>query len=318
MNWLNPPERIRRFTAHQIGQHALAIGIGGVLLGTAVLLSVKRGGSRAADFHVIVGLAASTLFAYHIAALIVIGIRSDITVGQIACFPSPGGLRRDAAGGDCASVIGKYSPAERADYFACLIWFLPAAATGAALRWPGRFGIPGPTAFFWVRILHAAFGSAWIIHLLYHHVPGRWLRASAGFRAAIFTGHVPLADAERRPGWVNELVGLGILVPAPSDEVPESLRESAEVRRALEEGNRLAREGRFEEACGRFEEALRLYPEYSQARFNLAVARMKQGRREVAECEFRRFLADDPFNPMADQARRLLDAELRREERGDS
>jgi thioredoxin-like negative regulator of GroEL len=52
---------------------------------------------------------------------------------------------------------------------------------------------------------------------------------------------------------------------------------------------------------------LLLYPEYSQARFNLAVARLKQGRPAMAAEHFRTFLETDPFNPMAGKARELLD-----------
>ena len=72
--------------------------------------------------------------------------------------------------------------------------------------------------------------------------------------------------------------------PRPDPEATESAedRESVEVQELLEQGNRFAREGKYDDACVSYEEALRLLPDYSQARFNLAVALLRDGRREEA------------------------------------
>lgn len=302
MNWINPPERIRRFTLNQLAQHWLAAAVAGALWASAVALSVRPAPGWA-EVHTAAGYGACLLFAYHLAALAAIGIRQNTPLEQAACIPA----RRAAGSEKGAAPCGKYSFAERADYFAILAWTIPVAATGLVLRWPGRFGVPGPQAYAWIRVFHAAFAAAWSVHLLVHHVPGRWLRASVAQRKSIISGFVPLETAQARPGWVDALVRDGILVPVPDERVPEDVRESGRARAALEEGNRLARDGRYEEACRAFEEALRLYPEYSQARFNLGVARLRQGRRDEAARQIRKFLEDDPFNPMAERAKRLLE-----------
>jgi Flp pilus assembly protein TadD len=88
--------------------------------------------------------------------------------------------------------------------------------------------------------------------------------------------------------------------------VPEDRKESRKVRDLLEEGNRLAREGDFGAACAVYEGALRLFPDYSQARFNLAVALTRDGKRKEAREQLLRFLEMDPFNPMTERARDML------------
>jgi len=297
VKWLNAPSVIRRFTVHQIVQHWLAVAIGAVLIGTAMLSSV--GAAASLPLHRAAAAAAVALFLYHGLSVAAVAIRRDVTWEEVAFIPRfsplPGGT-------------GKYSGSERGDYGAILLWFSLAAAAGLVLYRPSRFGVSGPGVLRWVRVVHAGLGAAWTVHLLVHHVPGRWLGAAPAWRAAIVRGTVPLAAAEARPGWIAALVREGVLVPAPREEgAGEEAVDAAMVRQALERGNRLVRAGRLEEACAAFEEALRLYPGYSQARFNLAVAMMRLGRPEAASREFRRFLEDDPFNPMAERARHLLE-----------
>jgi len=53
--------------------------------------------------------------------------------------------------------------------------------------------------------------------------------------------------------------------------------------------------------------ALQLLPDYSQARFNLAVALLRDDRREEAKQQLTIFLEKDPFNPMVERAREMLD-----------
>lgn len=293
MNWINPPDSVRRFTVHQVAQHWIAAALGGVLVLTAGF-SPFSGSGLAAEIHVVTGLIGAAFLLYHFAVLLSIAIRSDIPAEKVAFLPF-------------ATVPdGKFTTGERWDYLLILGWSLCLAVSGIVLRWPGRLWIPGPRAFYWVKILHAGCGAAWVFHILAAHVPARWLRAPADFRRGIFTGTVPLAAVEGRPGWVSDLVAAGSLVPVPAETMPEEHRESLQVRDLLDEGNRLAREGKYDEAAAAFEQAIRLYPEYSQARFNLAVARMRQGRNDLAEEQFRMFIEVDPFNPMAGKARDLL------------
>jgi hypothetical protein len=305
MRWIAPPEEIRRFTRHQLAQHAVATALGAVLAASAAISSMLSG-SVWREAHVLAGLTSAGFFLYHVAALVAIGIRHDVPTDKVAFLPArkPGTTTMDRQ----AAFIeeGKYSPAERGDYLGILLWTTLLVATGTILRWPGKVGVPGVGALGMLKAGHAGCGAAWVIHLFVVHIPGRWIRAASPFRRAILTGRIPLEHACRRPGWVADLVSAGILVPAPSEQETEDRRETRQVRDILEEGNRLAREERYEEAARAFDEALELFPDYSQARFNLGITRMKQGRPDLAEEQFRVFIEMDPFNAMAERARNLL------------
>lgn len=293
MMWINPPQTVRRFSVHQIIQHWAATTAGTALVLTAAISPFARSGwpSR---YHVIAGFAGASIFFYHLLALVAIGIRDDVPAEKVAFLP-------------LAVAKAKYGPDERGDYFNVLLWSTLLVVSGILLRWPGRFGIPGPRAYFWLRAFHAGCGAAWVIHLFSGHIPGRWYRAPGTFRRAILTGTVPLAEASIRTGWIADLISAGLLIPAPEETATEDHRESGQVRDLLEGGNRLTREGKYEDAVKAFEEALVLYPQYSQARYNLGIVRMKMGDMERAGEQFRLFIEADPFNPIAGKAREMLE-----------
>ncbi len=297
MNWINPPAAVKRFTLQQILQHVSAILISLLLIFSA-LFPARWGG-----MHGVIGLAAALMFSLHLFSLLLIGVRHDVAIEQIAFLPF--GERMHSPEGD--APVGKYSVPEKRDYFLILGWSLLVVTSGLVLHWPGKFGVPGPREFTWLRILHAAAGGGWVLHVIGCHVAARFFNAPPGFRYSIFTGTVPLAAVEARSGWIRALVDSAVLVPVPLESQADTELETMQVRELLDEGNRLTRESRFDEANAVFEEALRLYPQYSQARFNLGVSKMRQGRPELAAEQFRMFLETDPFNPMADKARELLD-----------
>ena len=276
-----------------------------VLAGSALAAGAGVGGSR--SLHAATGIAGLFLLGYHAIVLAAIGIRFDLPAENVAFLPwgrEWSAIRRRKGGG---SGDGKYSPAEKGDYLAILAWSLLGAASGILLRWPSFFGVPGASAYGWLRTVHAGFGAALTVHLLAVHLPQRWWNAPGEFRRAILTGSVPLHEAENRGGWVRDLVTRGYLVPVPESTQSAEERESVEVRDLLERGNRFAREGKYGEACVSYGEALRLLPDYSQARFNLAVALLRDGRREEAREQLAIFIEKDPFNPMMERAREMLE-----------
>ena len=305
MNWINPPPTVRRFTRHQLIQHWTATGLAFILVASALPYAFP-GGAVSSSVHVYAGMLSVAFLAWHLSALVAIGVRHDVPAGKLAFLPA--GPEWKALAGRASYPAWKYAPEEKGDYLAILAWSVLLAASGVVLRWPGRLGISDAGAYAWVRAVHAGFGGAFTVHILLFHVPGRWVRARPSFRRAILSGKVPLEDALRRRGWVADLVSSGILVPAPEEKASESERESEAVRGLLERGNRLVREERYAEASAAFDEALKLLPDYSQARFNLGVSRMKEGRTDLAIEQFRLFIEADPFNPVAGRARELLDA----------
>jgi Arc/MetJ-type ribon-helix-helix transcriptional regulator len=309
MIWLHPPESVRRFTHHQIVQHAAALLSWLILTLTAFLssLGVAWGGQA----HVVAATPAIGLLLYHLLFLAGVGIRLDVPAEKVAFLPWGGewdALRGRTIPGE---RTGKYAPWEKADYLGILFWSSLAAVTGLALRWPSVFRVPSFAAFGWLKTVHAGAGAALAVHVLTAHARYRWLEASPASRKAILTGMVPLREAERRGQWIADLVKQGVLVPAPEEMVPDELKESRAVRELLEQGNRFARNGEYESACEAFREALRLLPGYSQARFNLAVALFRTGNAGAARDHLRTFIETDPFNPMAEKAREMLAADDR-------
>lgn len=304
MNWLQAPESVRRFTPHQIAQHGLSVAAWLTLTFTAILSATGVEWGRRA--HLLAAMPAVGLLLYHILYLAGVGIRRDVPAEKIAFLPwgEEWGLLR----GRKASIAGtgKYAPSEKADYLGILFWAALSALAGLALRWPSAFGVPSLAAFGWIKTVHAGAGAAMAVHILTAHARNRWVEAPPAFRKAILTGMVPLQEAEKRPGWIADLVAATVLVPAPVQEVPEDQKESRSVRELLERGNRLAKEEKYEKACEAFSEALRLLPEYSQARFNLAVALFRMGNAGAAREQLRTFIEMDPFNPMAEKAREML------------
>jgi hypothetical protein len=273
---------------------------------TALLSSVGVGWGRNA--HVAAATPSAALLLYHLFYLAGVGIRRDVPAEKIAFLPWGDEwslLRGRRLPGD-GTGTGKYSPSEKADYLGILAWATVASVTGLALRWPSVFGIPSLAAFGWLKTVHAAAGAAIAVHILTAHARYRWLEAAPAFRKAILTGMVPLREAESRGGWVADLVADGVLVPTPEQAVPEDQKESRSVRELLERGNRFAKDGDYGAACEAFQEALRLLPEYSQARFNLAVALFRTGNAEEARKELRIFIETDPFNSMVEKAREML------------
>ncbi len=311
MNWVTTPATVRRFNWHQVAQHSAATMLWAGLAATAAMSGIWGPSWR--NPHAILGLVGGCIFVYHVFFLLAIGARYDVPPDKIAFFPVAWERKRlrGAPGDPDPEPIGKFAPEEKGDYLAILAWSALLVATGVLLRWPGRVGVPGPAAYDGLRAVHAGCGAALSIHILLVHVPGRWLRASAPVRRAVIFGSVPLAAAEARPGWIAELVASGVLVPVPEDTPAEVQRESLQVRDLLERGNRLAQSGLYPDACAAFEEALRLFPDYAQARFNLAVARMREGRADLAAEQFRLFILTDPFNPMAGKAKELLESVVR-------
>jgi len=307
MKWLQPPERVRRFTPHQILQHAIAVVVWAILALTALLGAVGAGWARNA--HYLASPAAAVFLGYHLLCLVGIGIRRDVPAETIAFLPWGKEWRAFRGDRNAGTASGKYSPAEKADYLGILAWSTLAALTGVAVRWPSVLGVPSLESFRWIKAAHGGCGAALAVHVLAVHVRDRWFLASPAFRMSILTGDVPLEEASKRPGWIAELTAAGILVPAPVEAVPEEQEESRAVRELLDRGNRLAREREYEGSCDAFREALRLMPGYSQARFNLAVALFRKGDPEGARRQLAIFIETDPFNPMAEKAREMLNRE---------
>jgi len=85
MNWISPPETVRRFTPHQLLQHWIAGALWVVLVVSSLAAGAGFAGSR--SLHATAGIAGLFLLGYHAIVLAAIGIRSDMPAEQIAFLP---------------------------------------------------------------------------------------------------------------------------------------------------------------------------------------------------------------------------------------
>jgi tetratricopeptide (TPR) repeat protein len=74
----------------------------------------------------------------------------------------------------------------------------------------------------------------------------------------------------------------------------------------LKEGNTFAQTGKYDEAIEKYKELIKIYPNYSQARFNLGVVYKKKGDHKEALSAFKEFVEMDPFNKMVDVANDII------------
>jgi tetratricopeptide (TPR) repeat protein len=200
---------------------------------------------------------------------------------------------------------GRFSYREKIPYL--VFWgALPLlAATGLAAGHPaaavGATGAPGLAA---LASLHGAAGLL-IVPFLAWHVFFAHLQPGVLFWNPVWlTGKASARQVERtRPGWAASLRQTDERAPEEETEA----QKAASIEHVLADGNRAAREGRYGDAERLYLEALELYPGYSQALFNLAVVRLRAGSRAEAKQALVQFLERDPFNPMAEKARTMID-----------
>ncbi len=74
----------------------------------------------------------------------------------------------------------------------------------------------------------------------------------------------------------------------------------------LNDGNELAKNKEYDLAIEKYKEAISIYPNYSQARFNLAIVYKKNGQYKEAVDKFNEFISLDPFNQMAGKAKGII------------
>lgn len=208
--------------------------------------------------------------------------------------------------GASPAARGRYSYRERIPYGVLHAALPVVCATGWAMSHPGLSAGPlGADGLVAASAIHAAVGLLTLPFVLWHVYFAHLQPAALWWNGAWITGKVPWSRLEEMwPGWAAEIAAE--LSPG-GDDGPA---EAPSVQALLEEGNRAAREGLYAEAEAAYDTALRLYPGYSQALYNLGVARARAGKSDGAVEALERFLEQDPFSPVAPRARELL-AQLR-------
>ncbi len=315
-----------RMNLNQRAQHGLLLlAVGGALAsGLALNRPFGTGASFVRTWHLLAGFGAIGLLGYH---LLYLAVRGYVESRGWTGFPlrwSGGDVEALLAGTrflfgkrETPPEIDEYRPSQKVFYWWTLAVLALLGATGSGAGFWGRFGtlslLPQLAA------LHRGCGLLLLISILWHLYgvltwQGRWWPEwswiDGGLDAAKAELKVPGAWRRHR-GRLEEIAAGG--EPSPEQRERTRLtRERDEVQEELEKGNRFALEERYVEALYHYRRALELYPDYSQARYNMARVLVRMGEREMAREAYRQFLAADPFHALAGTAQdaiRELDAQ---------
>jgi cytochrome b subunit of formate dehydrogenase len=308
-----------RMNLNQRVQHGLLLlTIGGALASGLVLdRPFGAGPFSARTWHLLAGFGAVGLLGYH---LLYLAVRGYVESRGWASFPLRwGGGDLGAALAGARFLFGGAAAPPEADQFRpsqkALYWWTLAAvallgATGGGVGFWGRFG--SLSLLPQLAALHRGCALVFLVSILWHLYgvltwEGRWWPEWSWV-----TGDMDAAKATVKvPGAWRRHLGEGS-ARADAEAAPEEkarerqAQEKAQVQEELEKGNRLALEERYVEALYHYRRALELYPDYSQARYNMARVLVRMGEREMARETYQQFLAADPFHPLAGRAQEAI------------
>ena len=310
-----------RLNLNQRVQHALLVlTIGGALASGLVLdRPFAAGASSARLWHVVAGFGAIGLLAYHLLYLAVRGYVESIGWAGFPLRWSRGdfedvlaGVRHLFGGAPAPRAAGEYRPSQKVLYWWTLVALAMLGATGSGVGFWARFGsLPLLPQLAGVHRGCALVLLATVLWHLYGVLTweGRWWPEWSWVTGELAAGKAGV----KRPGaWQRHLGEESARAdsgasPAPEDKARErQAQEKAQVQEELEKGNRFALEERYVEALYHYRLALELYPDYSQARYNMARVLARMGEREMAREAYRQFLAADPFHPLARKAQEAI------------
>jgi len=312
-----------RLNLNQRVQHwLLVLTIGGALASGLVLgRPFGFGASSLYAWHVLAGFGAIGLLGYH---LLYLAVRGYVESRGWAGFPlrwSGGdfeavlaGLRFVFGGAMAPPEADEYRPSQKAFYWWTLAALALLGATGSGVGFWGRFG--SLSLLPQLAALHRGCALLLLVSSLWHLYgvltwEGRWWPEWSWITGALAAGkaRVKVPGAWRR--HLSEELARAEVTPEDKARERQS-QEKTQVQEELEKGNRFALEELYVEALYHYRRALELYPDYSQARYNMARVLARMGEREMAREAYQQFLAADPFHTLARKAQeaiRELDSE---------
>jgi len=306
-----------RMNMNQRVQHGLlvlAIG-GGLASGLVLARPFGAGASTIHAWHLLAGFGALGLLVYH---LLYLAVRSYVESRGWVGFPlrwSGGDLEAALAGmrfvlGGAAEPPGadEYRPSQKAFYWWTLAALVLLGATGLGVGFWGRFG--ALSLLPQLATLHRGCAILLLVSTLWHLYgvltwEGRWWPEWSWITGSLDAGkaRVKVPGAWRRHLGEESARAEAEAGAAPEEKARErQSQEKAQVEEELEKGNRFALEERYVEALFHYRRALELYPDYSQARYNMARVLARMGEREMAREAYQQFLAGDPFHTLARKA----------------
>jgi tetratricopeptide (TPR) repeat protein len=271
-------------------------------------------------WHAFFGLLSAAAIAGH---LLYLGVRGYIESLPWKIFPLRFGRGdiRALVGELSASLRGlppapvRYTAQRRAFYWMFLVGGLAAPASGFALRyWDWLDSAPVTASLGFLGALHGGMSFILALLVLWHIYDlldgGRRLPLLGVMLTGVISDdrlreYYP--DEHRRISEARQKVEQALLQKdREGQEEKHRSEERSLIELLLEEGNRLAREGRHLDAADRYRDALKQFPGYSQGQYNLALVLERAGLPEEALNEYERFLAVDPFHPLAETVRKSI------------
>jgi len=310
-----------RMNLNQRAQHGLLVlAIGGALVTGLVLdRPFGAGAATARTLHFLAGFGAIGLLGYHLLYLAVRGyveahgwdsFRLRWRGGDLEAVLA--GMRSLRGGAAAPPEAGEYRPSQKALYWWTMAALALLGATGIGVGFWGRIG--SLSLLPQLAALHRGVAFLLLVSILWHLYgvltwEGRWWPEWSWI-----TGEMSAEKASIKvPGaWGRHLGEESARAAAGAELGPEEMarerqsQEKTQVQAELEKGNRLALEERYVEALYHYRRALDLYPDYSQARYNMARVLVRMGEREMAREAYQQFLAADPFHSLARKAQEAI------------
>ena len=310
-----------RLNLNQRVQHGLlVITVGGALAtGLALGRPLGAGASAIHRWHVAAGMGALALLGYH---LLYLAVRGYVESRGWVAFPlrwrgddfaaAVAAAGHVFGGGEPPPAQGDYRPSQKALYWWTVAALALLGATGVGMAFWTRFGsisvLPQLAGLHRGIALLALASGLWHLYGVLTWAGGwcpEWSWA---------TGTMPVEKARcKLPGALDRHLSEESRRVGPGgDAGPEERarerqsQEKEQVQEELEKGNRFALEERYVESLYHYRRALELYPDYSQARYNMARVLARMGEREMAREAYRQFLATDPFHPLARKAQEAI------------
>jgi cytochrome b subunit of formate dehydrogenase len=314
------PIAMPRMNLNQRVQHGLLIlAIGGSFASGPVLgRPFGAGASSAHAWHILAGFVALLLLGYHLLYLVV---RSYVESRRWADFSlrwNEGDLEAMLAaprfllgGAPAPPEADAYRPSQKVFYWWTIAALAFLGATGSAMEFWGTFG--SLSLLPQLAALHRGCALLLLASILWHLYgvltwEGRWWPEWSWISGTLDArkAEVKVPGAWRRHLRRLEEIAAGVEDSPEHRERARLTREKNEVQEELEKGNRFALEERYVEALYHYRRALELYPDYSQARYNMARVLVRMGEREMAREAYQQFLAADPFHTLAGKAQEAI------------
>ncbi|MFC1856383.1 tetratricopeptide repeat protein, partial [Thermodesulfobacteriota bacterium] len=211
---------------------------------------------------------------------------------------------------------GTFTTFQKIDYFFSFICLIILALTGLLLIFPVASAAFISSSGLHVSLsIHSSFAILFSVFILISHMFNTHLHPDKlYFNTLWLTG--TLNEEEMKKHHIltyNKIVKQDTDLVEKYEKIAEEKSQEVKVKKEqkmledyLKEGNAFAQSGEYGQAVEKYQEAIVIYPNYSQAKFNLGVVYKKNDQLKEAYSAFKEFVDMDPFNEMAERAKKSM------------